>query len=113
MCVFSGKKEKHTGSLVGKDYKRLLAKLEQRDQKVAKVKEADPEAAVRLEEKHIWQVCMSMSDHSHAFYASLVRVFTVCGLVAQTRRTLLARRAYHQCWGMRVQFPSGTLDFLL
>ena len=29
------------------------------------------------------------------------------------RTTLLARWASHQCWRVRVQFPSGTLDFLL
>ena len=37
----------------------------------------------------------------------------VCGSVGQTRRAFLARRAYHQCWRVRVRFPSGTLDFLL
>ena len=26
---------------------------------------------------------------------------------------LLVRRAYHQCWRVRVPFPSGTMDFLL
>ena len=58
MVFFAGEKEKHSTSLVGKDYKRLLARLEQRDAKVAKVKEVDPDAAARLEEKHVWQVCM-------------------------------------------------------
>ncbi|KAK7095175.1 surfeit locus protein 6 homolog [Littorina saxatilis] len=55
----SGEKEKHTGTLVGKDYKRLLAKLEQRDAKVAKVKESDPDAAAKLEQKHVWQDVLS------------------------------------------------------
>ena len=54
MCA--GEKQKHGGALVGKDYKRLLARLEQRDAKVAKVKASDPEAAAKLEQKHVWQV---------------------------------------------------------
>ena len=31
----------------------------------------------------------------------------------RTRRAFLTRRAYHQCWRVRVRFPSRTLDFLL
>ncbi|KAK7455055.1 hypothetical protein BaRGS_00039526 [Batillaria attramentaria] len=45
--------------LVGKDYKRLLKKLEQRDEKVSKVKARDQEAGARLEEKHVWQDVLS------------------------------------------------------
>ena len=37
----------------------------------------------------------------------------VCSSVGQTRYAHLARQAYHQCWRVRVQFLSGTLDFLL
>jgi hypothetical protein len=52
-----GEKEREKRStLVGKDYKRLLQRLEQRDAGVAKVREQDPEKAVKLEHKHIWQV---------------------------------------------------------
>ena len=40
-------------------------------------------------------------------------ITTVCSSVGQTRRALLARRAYQQCWKVRVQFPFRTLDFLL
>lgn len=69
----TGEKDKHSTSLVGKDYKRLLAKLEQRDAKVAKVKEIDPEAAARLEEKHVWQV--RLSDHSITIFSTLARIF--------------------------------------
>ena len=29
------------------------------------------------------------------------------------RRALLDKRAYHQCWRVRVRVPPGTLDFLL
>ena len=31
----------------------------------------------------------------------------------RTRSAFLAKRAYHQCWRVRVRFPSGMLDFLL
>lgn len=53
----SQEKDTHKSKLVGKDYKRLLMKLEQRDAKIAKVKEKDPAAATKLEEKYVWQVC--------------------------------------------------------
>ena len=36
---------------------------------------------------------------------------SVCISVDQTRRALLAKRAYHQCWRMRVRFPLRTLGF--
>ena len=36
----------------------------------------------------------------------------VCSSVGQTRRALLAKPAYQQCWRVRVRVPSGTLDFL-
>lgn len=52
----SHEKDTHKSKLVGKDYKRLLMKLEQRDAKIAKVKEKDPAAATKLEEKYVWQV---------------------------------------------------------
>ncbi|KAL8599729.1 hypothetical protein ACOMHN_031884 [Nucella lapillus] len=50
----SGGKEAKS-ELVGKDYKRILARLEQRDAKVAKLKETDSEAASKLEQKFVWQ----------------------------------------------------------
>lgn len=54
----SGKKEK-SSELAGKDYKRILARLEQRDAKVAKLKETDAEAGSRLEQKFIWKDVMT------------------------------------------------------
>lgn len=53
----SGEKEK-TSDLAGKDYKRILARLEQREAKVAKLKETDAGAASKLEQKYVWQDVM-------------------------------------------------------
>ena len=45
-----------------------------------------------------------------------VRLLHVTKSVAQwvrlTQRALLAKRAYHQCWRVRVRVQSGTLDLL-
>ncbi|XP_076436433.1 uncharacterized protein LOC143275963 [Babylonia areolata] len=53
----SGEKKK-SAELAGKDYRRILARLEEREAKVAKLKETDSDAASRLEQKHVWQDVM-------------------------------------------------------
>ncbi|GFO49056.1 surfeit locus protein 6 [Plakobranchus ocellatus] len=56
----SNREEKsHTSDLHGRDYKRLLEKVEKRQEKVGQLKEKDPEAGRRLEEKFQWQSMMS------------------------------------------------------
>ena len=41
----------------------------------------------------------------------LLCTVAVCSLVGKMQRMLLAWRAYHQCWRVRVQFPTGTWIF--
>lgn len=56
----SGREEKsRTSDLHGRDYKRLLEKVEQRQEKVEQLKEKNPEAGRKLEEKFQWQAMMS------------------------------------------------------
>ena len=56
----SGREEKsRTSDLHGRDYKRLLEKVEKRQEKVEQLKEKDPEAGRKLEEKFQWQSMMS------------------------------------------------------
>ena len=57
VCRFVAVKRKLTASTVrGKDYKRLLEKVEGREEKTRKVRETDAAAGDKLKEKHLWQV---------------------------------------------------------
>lgn len=50
----SGEKEKLNNELKGKDYKRLLEKIEKKQEKIKKLKEKDETAGKKLEEKVKW-----------------------------------------------------------
>ena len=54
-----GEERSRTSDLHGRDYKRLLEKVEKRQEKVEQLKEKDPEAGRKLEEKFQWQAMMS------------------------------------------------------
>ncbi|XP_059157685.1 surfeit locus protein 6 homolog [Physella acuta] len=54
-----GNEKQHSSDLHGKDYKRLLEKVEARKAKVEKLKEKDPEAGKKLEQKMQWQNVLS------------------------------------------------------
>ena len=59
----SGKKEKGEKSdFVGRDYKRLLEKIEKRNEKIKSVKSRDEEAGCKLEEKFRWQSVMHKAE---------------------------------------------------
>ncbi|BFZ20845.1 hypothetical protein BsWGS_23884 [Bradybaena similaris] len=56
---FKGDTRSRTSDLRGRDYKRLLEKVEKRKEKVEKLKEKDLEKGKKLEEKFQWQAVLS------------------------------------------------------
>ena len=58
----SAKKEKHQSDLHGKDYKRLLEKIEKRNEKINKVKSRDEGAGKALEDKFKWESVMHKAE---------------------------------------------------
>ncbi|RUS71100.1 hypothetical protein EGW08_021133 [Elysia chlorotica] len=54
-----GEDRSRTSDLHGRDYKRLLEKVEKRQEKVEQLKVKDPVAGRKLEEKFQWQAMMS------------------------------------------------------
>ncbi|KAH3800908.1 surfeit locus protein 6 homolog isoform X2 [Dreissena polymorpha] len=59
----SGKKEKKEKSdLTGKDYKRLLQKIEKRNEKINKVKSKDESAAKSLQDKFKWESALHKAE---------------------------------------------------
>lgn len=58
----SAKKEKKQTDLHGKDYKRLLEKIERRNQKINKVKSKDESAGKALEDKFKWQSVLHKAE---------------------------------------------------
>ncbi|CAG5119763.1 unnamed protein product [Candidula unifasciata] len=56
---FKGDTPSRTSDLRGRDYKRLLEKVEKRKEKVEKLKEKDLEKGKKLEEKFQWQAVLS------------------------------------------------------
>ncbi|XP_005092817.1 ribosomal RNA-processing protein 14-C [Aplysia californica] len=57
-----GNDKSKSNDLQGRDYKRLLEKVERRKEKVEKLKEKDLEAGKKLEEKIQWQTVMSKAQ---------------------------------------------------
>lgn len=57
----TGKKDKKS-NLGGKDYKRLLEKIEHRNEKIKKVKEKDVKAAKNLEDKFKWEAALNKAE---------------------------------------------------
>lgn len=57
-----GKDKSKSSDLQGRDYNRLLEKVEKRKEKVAALKEKDPEAGKKLEEKIQWQTVISKAQ---------------------------------------------------
>ncbi|KAL3871456.1 hypothetical protein ACJMK2_039452 [Sinanodonta woodiana] len=55
-------KEKSQSGLTGKDYKRLLEKIEKRNQRINKLKEKDTSAAKNMEEKLQWQAAIHRAE---------------------------------------------------
>ena len=60
--VISFGDERGKSDLTGRDYRRLLEKVERRKEKVEKLKEKDAEAGQRLETKIQWQTVMSKAQ---------------------------------------------------
>lgn len=58
----STKKEKKKSDLHGKDYKRLLEKIEKRNEKINKVKSKDESAGKALEEKFKWESALHKAE---------------------------------------------------
>lgn len=58
----SGKKEKKQSDLHGKDYKRLLEKIEKRNEKIHKVKSKDASAGKALEDKFKWESVLHKAE---------------------------------------------------
>lgn len=54
--------DKKSSDLHGRDYKRLLDKVERRKQKVEELKEKDPEAGSKMEQKIQWQAVLSKAQ---------------------------------------------------
>ena len=57
----SGKKKRHS-DLTGKDYKRLLEKIEKRNEKLKELKSRDETAAVNLKEKFKWDAALHKAE---------------------------------------------------
>lgn len=55
-------KEKPKNSLHGKDFKRLLEKIEKRKSKIENLKEKDAEKAKKLEQRNAWQSVMLRAE---------------------------------------------------
>ncbi|KAK3581904.1 hypothetical protein CHS0354_024216 [Potamilus streckersoni] len=55
-------KEKSQSGLTGKDYKRLLEKIEKRNKTINKLKEKDTSAAKNMEEKLQWQAAIHRAE---------------------------------------------------
>lgn len=60
--VISFGNDKKSSDLRGRDYKRLLDKVERRKQKVDELKEKDAEAGSKLEQKIQWQAVLSKAQ---------------------------------------------------
>lgn len=60
----SAKKEKkeNQNELHGKDYKRLLEKIEKRNEKIKKLKNKDEDAAKSLQDKYKWESVMNKAE---------------------------------------------------
>ena len=58
----SNEKEKPKNSLHGKDFKRLLEKIEKRKSKIESLKETNAEKAKKLEQKNAWQSVMLRAE---------------------------------------------------
>lgn len=58
----SNKKEKHKNEFKGKDYKRLLEKVEKRNEKINKVKSKDEAAGKVLQDKLKWRAAMDKAE---------------------------------------------------
>lgn len=59
----SGKKEKGKhNDLTGKDYKRLLEKIEKRNERIKKVKSRDEEAGKSLQDKFKWESVLNKAE---------------------------------------------------
>lgn len=58
----SAKKEKKHSDLGGKDYKRLLEKIERRNEKINKVKNKDEDAGKALENKFKWESVLHKAE---------------------------------------------------
>ena len=58
----SNKKEKHKNEFRGKDYKRLLEKVEKRNEKINKVKSKDETAGKVLEDKFKWKAALDKAE---------------------------------------------------
>ena len=58
----SNKKEKHKNEFRGKDYKRLLEKVEKRNEKINKVKSNDEAKGKVLEDKFKWKAAMDKAE---------------------------------------------------
>ena len=58
----SNKKEKHKNEFRGKDYKRLLEKIEKRNEKINKVKTKDESAGRMLQDKFKWKAALDKAE---------------------------------------------------
>lgn len=58
----TGGKDRGKSNLVGKDYKRLLEKIEKRQQHIDKVKETDMEKGKQVETKMAWEAAIQRSQ---------------------------------------------------
>ncbi|VDK59276.1 unnamed protein product [Anisakis simplex] len=59
VCVQKETKKDKRDKFVGKDYGRLLKKVEKRDQRIASIREKNPEKAEKIEENIKWKNAMS------------------------------------------------------
>ena len=58
----SNKKEKHKSEFKGKDYKRLLEKIEKRNEKIKKVKNKDEAAGKVLQDRYKWKAAFDKAE---------------------------------------------------
>lgn len=58
----SNKKRKHKSELIGKDYKRLLEKIEKRNEKINKTKNKDEVAGRMLQDKYKWKSAFDKAE---------------------------------------------------